>query len=70
MEIHQVPTAGTRVLLHERILQDATGQPPRTCVRQEYVRLQTQLRNLCRDYVNGVLQVPQFLAAVGHLVRL
>ena len=52
------------------ILQDATGQPPRKRVRQEYVRLQTRLRNLCRDYVNGVLQVPQFLAAVGHLVRL
>ena len=47
-----------------------TGQPPRKRVRQEYVRLQTRLRNLCRDYVNGVLQVPQFLAAVGHLVRL
>ena len=52
------------------ILQDATGQPPRKRMRQEYVRLQTRLRNLCRDYVNGVLQVPQFLAAVGHLVRL
>ncbi len=52
------------------IIQDATGQPPRKRVRHEYVRLQTRLRNLCRDYVNGVMQVPQFLTAIGHLVRL
>ncbi|KAI0227221.1 ERO1-like protein beta [Lamellibrachia satsuma] len=36
------------------ITQDATGQPPRKRVRHEYVRLQTRLRNLCRDYVNGL----------------
>ena len=52
------------------ILQSNIGNPPRKHTKRMYIQQQQRLRQLCLDYWNAEVDLPNFLRGIGHNIHI
>ena len=53
-----------------KLLQTSIGNPPKKSTKRVYIRQQERLRQQCLNYENMEVDLPNFLAGIGHNIHL